>query len=79
MTATEYILDTNGRRGVVTRSEYHPGGFFARPAEFAAVERSGGAAFTMDTFFHDSRDGTFVGRWADSPLGTPAVTATLDV
>ena len=75
---TEYIIDSAGRRGIVTRSPYHPGGFFARPVEFAAVVRSGGVAFTMDTFFRDAGNGTFIGRWADSPMGAQPIIATLE-
>lgn len=74
---TEYIIDNNGRRGIVTRSEYHSGGFFARPAEYDYVVKSGGAGFIMATWFTDQGDGTFRGRWADSQIGSAMITATL--
>lgn len=69
----EIIIDTNGRRGIVTRSEYHPTGVFARPEERGQVEiittADGRKAKLMtDTFWHDNGDGTFEGLWVDSPV-----------
>lgn len=71
----EIIIDTNGRRGIVTRSEYHPTGFFARPEGCERVEGittvDGRKAKLMtDTFWHDNGDGTFEGRWVDSKPNT---------
>ena len=72
-TTTEYIIDTNGRRGIVTRSDHHTGGIFARPAEYAYLEGN----CIMATWFADQGDGTFRGIWADSPFLAPSVIATL--
>lgn len=74
---TEYVIDSNGRKGIVTRSEYHTGGFFARPAEYDYIEKSGGAGFIMATWFSDNGDGTFSGRWADSKIGSDRINVKL--
>jgi hypothetical protein len=71
--STEYVVDSNGRKGIVTRSEYHAGGFFARPAEYDYVEGD----CIMATWFSDDGDGTFSGRWADSKIGSERITIKL--
>jgi hypothetical protein len=71
----EIIIDTNGARGIVTRSEYHPTGFFARPegreqVEIITTADGRKAKLMTDTFWHDNGDGTFEGLWVDSKLNT---------
>ena len=67
------IIDTNGRRGVITEVREDIGGFFARPADKKYVETMdipgvGAAQTIMATDFHPVGDGSYKGIWVDAKL-----------